>query len=140
MSLPPEWLDGPAGLYLDSTIHHLYVASRLVHEVLVFDVSDNAFNGVCDNSDLPICSLNPVQAITRAPDAAIPYLLDAPNWPFLDTASNPTKLYVTNRDNSAILVYNEAETINGGVMPSRSIFGSSSGLNIPVGLFIDPTR
>lgn len=132
-------LRGPAGLYLYPYNQHLFVANRQDNTILVFDVSDQGFNDTCSVETMAVCNQTPVQIISNVTGAISTLRLTSPNWVFLDDFSNPHKLYVTNRDNRVILVYKEAETINGAVLPERSV-GASSGLNTPVGIFLDPRK
>ncbi len=139
---PP--LLGPSGLYLDSIRSELYVANRSANTIPVFDVSSDVSNsGNCDNTvySIPVCSLSPIRVITQNTDKGPSKTLSNPNSIFLDYISDPNKLYVTNRavtsdGQSYIFVYDNAQTVNGNVLPARSI----GGLLSPVSLFLDPER
>lgn len=123
---------------LDTLINRL-VSNRQDNTILVFDVSDQRLYGVCSGETLTVCNLKPDQIISNVTGAISSLRLSSPNWAFLDDFSNPNKLYVTNRDSSTILIYNEAEIANGAVVPARTL-GPSSGLNIPVAIFLDPRK
>lgn len=135
-------LQGPAGLHVSPALNELYVANRAANTVLVFDLNDPVFQGSCATpgaNPLPVLNLSPIRALSPNPDAADLARLHTPNWVFLDTFSWPPKLYVSTRDTSRILVYNNADTLAGEASPGRFIT-PSSGLAIPTGFFLNPEK
>ncbi|GEM_PF-3408305 len=151
---PSDAFVGPAGLYLDSIRQELYVANRITDQVMVFSVDEQEFQmaNVCSAGSLQDCNLTPIRVISSHPHSSNvfdPFIigLHGPNGVFLDDRSNPPKLYVSGRGTDpgdldaedAILVYNNAEMVNGSVIPDRSI-SSSVGIINPAGIFLDLDR
>jgi hypothetical protein len=145
---------GPAGMYLDAIRQELYIANRSADQVLVLNVDEQELQmtNICSGGSPPFCNLTPVRVIRSHPHSSNPFDpfipgLHGPNGVFLDDLSNPPKLYVSGRGadanaldaEDAILVYNNAETTNGFVVPDR-IMDSSLGIFYPVGLFLDPEK
>ncbi|MCI0527623.1 MAG: Ig-like domain-containing protein [Nitrospira sp.] len=151
---PNDALVGPAGLYLDPVRQELYIANRIADQVLVFNVGEQEFQmaNACSTGSPQNCSLSPVRVIRHYPRSSNPFApfiieLHGPNGVFLDDRSSPPKLYVSARGtdpsdldaDDGILVYNNAETVNGSVVPGRWI-SSSVGILNPAGIFLDPDR
>jgi DNA-binding beta-propeller fold protein YncE len=63
--------------------------------------------------------------------------LKGPFGAWLDSSSN--RLYVANVEDNSILVFNNANTVNGNVAPDRTISGSNTTLSAPEGIWLDLT-
>jgi DNA-binding beta-propeller fold protein YncE len=147
-------LAAPAGMYLDPVRQELYVANRSADQVLVFNVDEQELQmaNACNAGSPQVCNLAPVRVIhthLHSSNVFDPFIigLHGPNGVFLDYLSSPPKLYVSGRGTDpggldaedAILVYNNAETVNGPVIPDRAI-SSSVGILNPAGIFLDPEK
>lgn len=147
-------LVGPSGMYLDPIRQELYVANRGADQILVFDVDEQEFlkPNICNTATPPVCTLIPIRVISSHEHSTglfDPFIigLHGPNGIFLDRKSSPPRLYVSGRGQQAgvldaedaILVYNNAETVSGAVIPDRTI-GPNQGIFDPIGIFLDPER
>lgn len=105
---------------LDVIANRLYVANFGGNSILIFNEIGTKTGNV-------------------APDRTIAGAATTLNGPLdvaLDAARN--LLYVSNATANAILVFDNAATVNGNVAPVRTITGSNTGLNVNNGLLLDP--
>jgi 6-phosphogluconolactonase (cycloisomerase 2 family) len=64
--------------------------------------------------------------------------LNTPIYLALDSSAD--KLFVANRTNASILVFDQASTKSGNTAPSRTITGSTTGLFLPIQPVLDKSR
>ena len=61
--------------------------------------------------------------------------LSGPSGLFVDVAGN--RLYVANNGNNSILIFDNADTINGETTPNRAVSGGQTNLSSPAGVSVD---
>ncbi len=106
-----------SGIWLDSANDRLYMADANANAIYVFnDIS--TLNG----------TVTPDRIVFGANTT-----INGPRFLWLDTLTD--RLYVANYSNDSILVFNGASTINGDVVPSRTITGST--ITQPAGIWLD---
>ncbi|MCL5878764.1 MAG: Ig-like domain-containing protein, partial [Deltaproteobacteria bacterium] len=112
-------LTGPEGMWFDKTSDRLYIPNWNANNITVFN-SASTING----------NTVPSRTISGASTA-----LSIPTGIWLDTASD--RLYVANFGGAAILVFNNASTLNGNTAPSRTVSGASTTFANPHSLWLD---
>ena len=112
-------LNQPYGTWYDSTSDSLYVADYSANSIFVFS-NASTING----------NVAPDRIISGASTA-----LKGPVGIWFDSASD--RLYTGNWSGNTILVFNNASTINGDVVPNRTISSVATGLDSPFGIWLD---
>ena len=110
---------GPFPLWLDYDSDELYVGDYSNSSILVFKNASTADGNI-----------TPSRIISGASTT-----LSEPWGLFLDSANN--RLYVMDPGAVSVLVFNSASSINGDVVPDRTIAGSNTGFSYPTGLWLD---
>ncbi|MDH3311011.1 MAG: beta-propeller fold lactonase family protein [Gammaproteobacteria bacterium] len=114
--------NGPRGIAVDMARHQLYVANHGGNNILVFN-----------NVRTLTGNIAPGRTIAGAATT-----LSGPSALFFDIFSD--RLYVANTTDNSILVFENASTTAGNVIPSRTLKGMTTTLNAPSGVFVDITR
>ena len=114
-------LNRPDGIWYDSSSDRLYISNQSNNSITVYN------NASTINGDIA-----PARTITGANTG-----LNSPVGLWYDPSSD--ELYVANYGNSSITVYNNASVANGNIAPARTITGTNTGLNGPIGLWYDPS-
>jgi 6-phosphogluconolactonase (cycloisomerase 2 family) len=114
-------LNAPSAIWLDKASDRLYVANYGTSSILVFNNVSMAYGNTA-----------PVRTISGAATT-----LNGPYSVWYDAGSD--SLYVPNCGNDSVLVFNDASTINGNVVPSRIISGAGTTLSCPITLWYDAT-
>ena len=114
-------LSGPEGIWLDKASDRLYVANLGSSSIEIYENAGTA-NG----------NIAPSRTISGASTG-----LSNPSGIWYDSASDT--LYVTNQSANSIEAFADVSTLSGNVAPSRTISGSNTTLNIPVGIWYDST-
>jgi Bacterial Ig-like domain len=112
-------LNGPQGIWLDSTSDTLYAANSNGASILVFD------NASKINGDIA-----PSRTISGSNTT-----LSFPTGVWVDASTD--RLYIADEGAGTILVFNNASTVNGNVAPSRTIGGSNTTLSAPKTIWLD---
>jgi hypothetical protein len=107
------------GLWLDKAADRLYVSGFNTNNIAVFDSASTA-----DGPTVPARVIAGANTTLRQPTAI---QLD----PFQDM------LYTANSGTSSIVVFDNASTISGDVVPSRIITRVNSSMAVPYGLWLD---
>ena len=135
-------LISPVGLFVDPVQNELIVANRGEDNVLVFDVRPEVFevvedgNCVISEEGVTVCDLSPVRTIVPHTSNTTIAGLNNPNWVFLDSQSDPNRLYVSNQGNWSIQIYH-GDAPSGAEIPDQSL-AFTTGLSIPTAIFVDP--
>jgi DNA-binding beta-propeller fold protein YncE len=115
-------LNAPRGIAVDMVRNQIYVANTGADAILVFNSTRSATGNIAPN-----------RTITGAATT-----LSGPSALFFDVVND--RLYVANTAANTILMFNNASTANGNVVPSRTLVGTATTLNAPYGVFVDITR
>ncbi len=135
-------LDFPRALAIDPSKNLLYISNAGSDSILVYDNANalGASPASCIN-DFTSCNIPPTRIISPHEDLDKSVSkLELPFGIALDRVND--RLYVVNTglNQPAVLIYEDASTLNGGVVPERVITGLNSGLTVPAGIAVDETR
>ena len=132
-------LCAPRGIFVDTINDRLYVANTTASSILVFDNASSITSGMIapDRTILPASGTACGDSGTTKMD-----LCSSANI-FVDAVND--LLYVANTNANSILVFNNASTVDGSVVPDRVIAkgtdpDDNTTLNSPFGVFVDTTR
>ena len=114
-------LFGPEGIWLDKASNRLYVANLGANSIEIFENAGTA-NG----------NIAPSRTISGASTG-----LSGPSGIWYDSASDT--LYVTNQTANSIEAFADVSSLSGNVAPSRTISGSNTTLQSPIGIWYDST-
>lgn len=104
----------PFGLFIDTVRNILYVTDIGSHRVLAFEGSSGKSGNIAPDRTLSSATL-------AAPDK-----LAAPTAPFMNVAKD--RLFLINRQNDSIYLYDDVSTLNGEIAPDRKLVGSETHL------------
>jgi DNA-binding beta-propeller fold protein YncE len=141
---PRTGIDRPFGLFLDTQRDILYV-TNVPHR----DVSGPSANTVIsfDHASTVSGDTAPTRIISSDSTFAVTDKLSAPLAPFVNMAAD--RLFLLNKGQNAIFIFNHASTLNKPTRPDRIISGAETALSLsnpndtndlPAALFVDTAR
>ncbi len=108
----------PFGLFIDSDKDILYAVNTENNNILAFD---NA-SGKQGNTA-------PDRILTSSASVPLENRLNAPTAPFINAAKD--RLFIINRGNNSVYIFDNASTLNGAVQPDRKLVGENTGILFP---------
>lgn len=133
-------LDVPRALALDSSREGglLYISNMGSDSILVYKNANTigASPSQCVLSFGP-CNLEPFHIIAAHTGSENASRLELPFGLYIDSTND--RLYVVNtgQNTPAVLIYENASTLNGGVVPDRVVTGLNTQLTVPTGIDVD---
>lgn len=127
----PENITGPTGIFLDRTNDTLYVANTDHNSILIYENAStlNLSAGTADAT-----------RVISGPKTG----LEHPFGVAYDATPNRERLYVANKDNNSISVFQkdcpQANNLNGDIAPCRTLSGAATLLDFPRALAVDADR
>ncbi len=109
----------PAQIWLDSAADRLYVSNEMGNRITVYNNASTAAGDIAPSRIISGVSTS----------------LSLPEGMWLDAAKD--ELYVASWFNDSILVFSQASTTAGNIVPSRVISGPSTSLDNPFGFWLD---
>lgn len=133
-------LDVPRALALDSSRDGglLYISNMGSDSILVYKNANTigASPSQCLSSFGP-CNLEPFHVIAPHTGSEDASRLELPLGLYLDSVNDRLYAVNTGQNTPAVLIYEKASTLNGGVMPDRVVTGLSTQLTVPAGIDVD---
>jgi DNA-binding beta-propeller fold protein YncE len=108
----------PFGLFIDSERDILYAVNTQSNTILVFEEASGKQGNIAPDRILTSSSASPLAD-----------QLNAPTAPFMNVAKD--RLFIINRGNNAIYIFDNASTLDGEVEPDRKLIGDNTEISFP---------